>query len=142
VRLSPQAARALELVRAGRITYGDPYPDMTRRTHRRFAGTTWRDMLGRERPRPTSVRAYADFRWLVDGSEVYGQQQRTLTMLEERGLIEVHRGDVPAYDTGVCRVTEAGAPATGEPTRTSPPPGRSGRGDRGVGQRSTGIGRQ
>jgi hypothetical protein len=109
-RLTGRQSDALAAVRSGRITYGDPNPATTRRIASRRIGTTAKDLNGRDVARPTSIAAYAVNTYLLDGQEVYGQEHRTYSSLEERGWIRVHYDELPADDTGTCRVTVAETP--------------------------------
>lgn len=106
--LSSAQRSSLEQVAAGRVTYGDPFPDRTRRIAKRQAGTATRTITGEEQIRPRNVWAYANFNWLIDGGEAYGQQARTFSSLEAAGLIVVHYDEIPDGDTGVARVTVTG----------------------------------
>lgn len=85
---SPQALAALRLVEAGRVTWGDPHPDMVRRRHARLAGTETTNMLGQPARRPTSLLAYAHPCFMVDGTEVYGSEHSTYSALSRNGLTE------------------------------------------------------
>lgn len=80
-RLSPAARAFLELVQAGRVTYGDLYPARSVRA----ASHSGADPL-----------AYALLEFMVDGVEVYGQQKITARALDERGLIATEGHDCVA----------------------------------------------
>lgn len=94
MRLSPRQREALELVRAGRVQYGQQYPAMARRGRH-----TW----------PV---------FLVDGHAAYGQQGRTFASLEEHRRIVIRHDLVPQQH--VPETTRVTRTLTGEATITIP----------------------
>lgn len=78
VRLSKAQQAALQLVADGRVEYGSEFPEMSRRSARRG-----------------NPSGHA---WLIDGYGSYGQQGRSFSWLEEKGLIVVRRDLVPTHE--------------------------------------------
>lgn len=64
--------RALRLVREGRVTYGDPYPNRTRRAL--------------EHGRPADFEAI----FMIDGVSAYGGEHNTFRALAEAGVIDAY----------------------------------------------------
>lgn len=97
-KLSAQQQAALDLVAAGRVQYGAEYPARARRA---------------------AARGSFDIpAWLIDGAAAYGQQQRTFTTLEERGVIVVRHDLVPQQR--VPEQQKTSRTLTGERTWTLP----------------------
>ncbi len=95
--MTPQKLAALRLVAEGRVKYGDPYPERSRRMARVGGGrvNTTRDIGGRmtTRAMPTHPRHYALNVFTVDGAQVYGGEHRTYAALVAGGLADHGPGD-------------------------------------------------
>lgn len=124
-RLSAKQRTALEAVAAGRVTYGEPFPEMLARRVARAqreaaAGKTIATSLtgrGPRRPVVTNPLALANQVMMLDGHEVYGAEHSTYASLSDRGLILAY----PNND-GTARVvtlTDAGRAALGQQGRAA-----------------------